>query len=173
MAPWAGPEELRWSPFEDSGFEAGATAVVRTTRGDVLGVVGRVGPRESDRRRLPDGVFAGEVLVDALMEARETGRARFAPFSPYPAIEADVSFSHGSDLTWERIEQFVAGLAPAHLERLEIADRYSGPELGEGRVKTTVRLTFRSPERTLEQEEVNRERERLVAALEGKLGASF
>ncbi|MBC8646652.1 MAG: phenylalanine--tRNA ligase subunit beta [Thermoanaerobaculia bacterium] len=171
VAPWASPEQLRWSAFEDSGFAPGATAVVRTSQGDVLGVVGRVGPSESDRRRLPGAVFAGEVLVEAL--AREAPRTRFAPFSPYPAIEADVSFSHGNDLTWERIEQFVAELGLAHLERLEIADRYSGPELGESRVKTTLRLRFRSPERTLEQEEVNTERDRLVAALERNLGASF
>jgi phenylalanyl-tRNA synthetase beta subunit len=37
-------------------------------------------------------------------------------------------------------------------------------------VKTTLRLTFRSPDRTLEQEEVNRERDRLAEALRQKLG---
>ncbi|MFN2386176.1 MAG: phenylalanine--tRNA ligase subunit beta [Thermoanaerobaculia bacterium] len=171
VSPWAGPEDLRWSAFEDSGFEPGATAMARTRRGEVLGVVGRIGARERDRRRLPDAVFAGEVLVEAL--PGEATRPRFEPFSPYPAIEADVSFSHGADLTWERIERIVDELGLAHMERLEIADRYTGAELGEGRVKTTLRLTFRSPERTLEQEEVNVERDRLAAALESGLGASF
>jgi phenylalanyl-tRNA synthetase beta chain len=171
VAPWTRREDLQWAPFEDSGFEPGAAAVVRTGGGEVLGVVGRIAARERDRRRLPDGVFAGEVLVEAL--PRETPRARFEPFSTYPAIEADMSLSHRSDLTWEGIERIVEELGLAHLERLEIADRYTGPELGEGRVKTTLRLTFRSPERTLEQEEVNRERDRLAAALESGLGASF
>jgi phenylalanyl-tRNA synthetase beta subunit len=35
-------------------------------------------------------------------------------------------------------------------------------------VKTTLRLMFRSPDRTLEQDEVNRERDRLAAALREK-----
>jgi phenylalanyl-tRNA synthetase beta subunit len=39
-------------------------------------------------------------------------------------------------------------------------------------VKTTLRLMFRSPDRTLEQDEVNRERDRLAAALREKFGVT-
>ena len=40
-------------------------------------------------------------------------------------------------------------------------------------MKTTVRLTFRSAERTLEQDEVNVERDRLASALREKFGAAI
>ena len=43
----------------------------------------------------------------------------------------------------------------------------------DGRVKTTLRLTFRASDRTLEQEEVNREVERLAIALREKLGVEI
>jgi phenylalanyl-tRNA synthetase beta subunit len=41
----------------------------------------------------------------------------------------------------------------------------------EGAVKTTIRLVFRSPDRTLEQEGVNRAVERLARDLESRFGA--
>ena len=171
VAPWAAPSELSWSPFADAGFAAGAAALARTPAGAVLGVVGLIAEPERLRRRLSEAVFAGEVLVDAV--PAQTARIRFASFSAYPAIEADVTFAHDGDATWERIEEFVRGLQLVSLERLEIVDRYAGAGLGEGRVKSTLRLTFRSDDRTLEQDEVNRERDRLAAALEREMGASF
>lgn len=171
VSPWAPPETIRWSAFADAGFAAGATALARTGGGEVLGVVGLLGASETESRRLTGDVFAGEVLVASL--PRRESRARFAPYSIYPPVAADISFSHPREADWERIARFVEGLAIANLERLEIVDRYVGSGVPEGRVKTTLRLTFRAADRTLEQDEVNRERDRLAAALEQELGASF
>lgn len=171
ISAWVSPQDLAWEPFADSGFAPGATAIVRGRSGEVVGIVGLVGAAERARRRLSDSVFAGEVRVEAV--PRVSGRVRFAPFSPYPAIEADVSFAHARERTWEAIAAFVKRLELANLERVEIVDRYTGPGIGEGKVKTSLRLTFRSSDRTLEQEEVNRERDRLAAALEREMEASF
>jgi phenylalanyl-tRNA synthetase beta subunit len=52
-------------------------------------------------------------------------------------------------------------------------DRYEGPGVPEGRVKTTIRLLFRSPERTLEQERVNAEVRRVGDELKSRLGVIF
>jgi phenylalanyl-tRNA synthetase beta chain len=171
VSPWAPPETIRWSAFADSGFAAGATALARTGGGEVLGVVGLLDGSETEPRRLTGDVFAGEFLVAAL--PRQDSRALFAPYSTYPPIAADISFSHPREAGWERIARFVEGLAIANLERLEVVDRYAGSGVPEGRVKTTLRLTFRAADRTLEQDEVNRERDRLAAALERELRASF
>ena len=52
-------------------------------------------------------------------------------------------------------------------------DRYEGPGVAAGQVKTTIRLTFRAPDRTLEQEEVNREMRRLAEELASRQGITF
>ena len=112
---------------------------------------------------MTDPLFVGEVRVDALpTQARSV---RFAPYSSYPPIEADLSFSHVRERTWEEIRGFVESRRLRDLDSVRILDRYEGAGVPAGRVKTTVRLTFRSLERTLEQEEVNQEMERLKQAL--------
>ena len=54
-----------------------------------------------------------------------------------------------------------------------VVDRYEGPGVPAGDVKTTIRLVFRSAERTLGQEEVNREVHRLADELKSELGVTF
>ena len=133
------------------------------------GSSGSSGETEREKRRLPDGVSAGEILVDAI--PREARAVRFRPFSLFPPVVADLSISLPAAIAWESVDQFARGLGLANLESLRLFDRYTGPGVSEGQVKTTVRLTFRSAERTLEQEEVNAERDRLAAALRTQFGA--
>ena len=90
-----------------------------------------------------------------------------------PAIEADLSFTHPRDLAWEELSEFVRGRRLANLESFLCLDRYEGPGVEAGSVKTTLRLTFRSAERTLEQEEVNREVRRLADELSSRPGIVF
>ena len=167
---WIAPEALVWKPFAAPGFVKGAAARCDTEGGVLLGVAGLVGKAEREKRRLPDGVSAAEILVDAIPEARAV---RFRSFSHFPPIVADLSFSHPAAVSWESIDGFARGLGLANLESFRLYDRYAGPGVAEGHVKTTVRLTFRSAQRTLEQDEINAERDRLAAALREKFGAAI
>ncbi|HEX9286359.1 MAG TPA: phenylalanine--tRNA ligase subunit beta [Thermoanaerobaculia bacterium] len=163
LEPWADPARLAWKPFRADAFAAGAAACCESAEGRLLGVAGAVSDREREKRRLPEGVCAAEILVDAIPRG---GRpTRYAGYSAFPPIVADLSFAHPRDLGWQRLEAFSRGLDLPNLESLKLLDRYEGPGVAQGEVKTTIRLTFRSPERTLEQAEVNLERDRLAAAL--------
>ena len=97
---------------------------------------------------------------------------RFAPYSDLPAIVADLSFTQPKSLSWDDVSTFVRGLGLAHLESVSCHDRYEGPSVPPGAVKTNLRLTFRSAERTLEQDEVNREVRRLAEALASRPGVA-
>ena len=150
---------------------AGAAALCETAEGRLVGVVGVVSESEREKRRLPERVCAGEILVVAIPEERRP--VRFQPYSAFPPIVADLSFAQPRTLAWEEIDEVARALKLANLESSRLLDRYEGGGVAEGAVKTTVRLTFRSPERTLEQEEVNRERDRLAEALRERFGVTF
>ena len=169
LEPWVPADGLVWKPFVAPAFVPGGAALCETIAGVLLGVVAVVGQSEREKRRLPDGVSAAEILVDAI--PREGRAVRFRSYSLFPPIVADLSFSHPATVAWETIDRFARDLGLANLESLRLFDRYTGPGVSEGEVKTTVRLTFRSPGRTLEQEEVNSERNRLAAALQDEFGA--
>jgi phenylalanyl-tRNA synthetase beta chain len=167
LAPWAAPETLTWAPFESDGFARGAAALARSASGAALAVVGAIAGGEREKRHLAEGVFAGEILLDAIPAGAST--ASFRPYSAFPPVQADLSFAQRRDVPWAKVEKFVRAQGLADLESLRLLDRYEGKGVGEGLVKTTLRLTFRSPERTLEQEEVNAWVQSLAAALKEKL----
>ena len=171
LASWFPAERLRWRPFASEGFTPGACALVETSEGTILAVVGMVSSSEREKRKLDQSVFAGELKVEAIPSA--AAGARFAAYSSYPPIQADLSFAQPRETSWEEVERFVRSAGLADLESVRVWDRYEGEGVPPGRVKTTIRLAFRSPERTLSQEEVNREVARLRSRLESGLGVSF
>ncbi len=164
---WIAAGELQWEPFEGAAFARGAAALIRAQGADAVGVVGLVSRQELERRKLSEPVFVCEIRVEALDRGRPP--VRFAPYSPYPPIEADLSFTLPVETTWREIEACVRRPEPANLDAIRVVDRYEGAAVGPGCVKSTIRLTFRSSERTLAQEEINREvaavRERLRTGL--------
>jgi phenylalanyl-tRNA synthetase beta chain len=170
LSSWLDPAELVWTPFSCEAFASGACALVTSGSGETLGIVGLVSSAEREKRKLDENVFAGELRVETIPAAPA---ARFEPFSSFPPVAADLSFAHDKTTSWSVIREAVRAAKPADLESVRVVDRYEGPGIPEGRVKTTIRLLFRSPERTLEQEKVNGEVRRVGDELKSRLGAIF
>jgi phenylalanyl-tRNA synthetase beta chain len=171
LAPWTPASELLWKPVRVHAFTADASATVWTRSGRLLGIAGLVSEPERGRRDLGSPVFAGELLVGAIPS--EARAFRFAEYSALPAITADLSFAQPKAMAWDDLAEFVRGLGLEDLESLDCFDRYEGPGVAPGNVKTTIRLTFRSAARTLEQEEVNRQVRRLAEGLASRPGVTF
>ena len=57
------------------------------------------------------------------------------------------------------------------LSRAEVFDVYRGAQVGEGSASLALRLEFRAADRTLTDEEADKRREKIVAALAERLGA--
>jgi phenylalanyl-tRNA synthetase beta chain len=171
LAPWLPGSALRWKPVSVQGLTAGAAATVETRAGRLLGLVGTVSIGERQSRDLTVPAFAGELLVARIPSERRL--LAYRDFSTLPSVTSDVSFSHPKELAWESIETLVRDARLKNLESLSCHDRYEGAGVEAGQVKTTIRLRFRSPERTLSQEEVNREVQRLAEALGSREGITL
>jgi len=170
LSPWIEPSALLWKPVAVEAFTPGATTAFEGPSG-LLGIAGLIGGGERRKRDLPVPVFAGEIVVDAIPAG---GRAfAFEEYSSLPAITADLSFAQPRELAWADVERLVRQSGLEHLESLRCLDRYEGPGVDAGKIKTTIRMTFRSPERTLAQEEVNQQVRRLAAELASRPGIAL
>ena len=157
-----GPGTLTWKPFSCGAFTPGAAALVAAMNGKTLAVVGLASRAEREKRKTAEEIFVGEIVVEAIPTARAV---RFEAYSVFPPIDADLTFAHARTRPWGEIEAFVRCRGLAHLEAVRVVDRYEGPAtFPKDQVKTTIRLRFRSAERTLEQEAVNREVRRSVTS---------
>jgi phenylalanyl-tRNA synthetase beta chain len=90
----------------------------------------------------------------------------------YPPLKQDLAFAVPDEvLATDLVE--AARAAVAELRSMEPFDVYRGEQVGEGRKSIAFRVEFRSPERTLTDEEAAGLREKIVAALRERFGAEL
>jgi phenylalanyl-tRNA synthetase beta chain len=103
------------------------------------------------------GVFA--ILPEKLPAG--SGRRRHRDVSPFPPVLRDLALVVDAAAPAEQARRAVASVARAavgkafDLEEVGVFDVYTGPNLPPGRKGLTFSLVFRSPERTLTDDEVN------------------
>ena len=91
----------------------------------------------------------------------------------YPSIVRDLSFFVDERLPAASLRGTIHAHAPATLVHVREFDRYTGKGVPDGQVSLSVRLAFRSPDRTLTDADVQRAVEEIVAALSARHGATL
>lgn len=167
-----GVDELDVEPADVSFLVRGRAAAARS--GDVaLGVIGQLQPAIAEGRGLPAGeeIYVTEIDVDALSRCAPARELRAVSLPRYPSIVRDVSVLVDEALPAAAVRGTIRSAAPAFLHSIVEFDRYQGKGISEGRTSLSLRLTFRSPERTLTDDEVEAGMNTIVAALEREHGA--
>ncbi len=136
-----------------------------------LGELGQLTPLVARRHDLRDPVFLAEFDLDALLKRRQAGRS-FKPLPQFPGSRRDVAMFVAEDVTHADVLAAVKRARAEHLERVELFDVFRGRNVPEGQKSMAYAFTYRSPERTLKDAEVNAAHERVVAALRDRLHAT-
>jgi phenylalanyl-tRNA synthetase beta chain len=110
-------------------------------------------------------IFGAEIDVDAVTAARGREPLTFVPLPRHPSIARDISIIVDDTLPAAAVRGTIRSVAPDTLVSLREFDRYQGKGVPEGRVSLSLRLTFRAPERTLTDSEVEGAMKQILAAL--------
>jgi len=137
--------------------------------GETVGWFGQLHPREAAARKLKEPVLVGEIYLDRLYKlplrkpiARELSR--------YQPVRRDFSLILNSTVTWERIDQAVAGLHIPELVDWRVGEVFRDARLGAGEYSLLMRATFQAQDRTLREEELRNFHAQVVDAV-GAVGA--
>jgi phenylalanyl-tRNA synthetase beta chain len=160
-------------PYFVEGRAAAVSFEVRANISRRFGLIGQIAPRILEARGFPGGdeVWAFELDLDALAMVKSADEMRAESLPRFPSIVRDLSILVDSALPAAAVRGTIRSSAPATLARIVEFDLYRGKGVPEGRVSLSLRLTFRSPERTLTDAEVDEAMEQIVAALGQTHGA--
>ena len=138
-----------------------------------IGVIGQVAPSILEARGFPSGeeLWAFELDVDALAAQASGADLRAESLPRFPSVVRDLSVLVDSTLPAAAVRGTIRSTAPAVLAHVIEFDCYRGKGVPDGRVSLSLRLTFRSPERTLTDAEVDEAMTRIVDALASAHGA--
>lgn len=164
-----GLTHVGWVPGGGPWLKEGAGAVLATAAGENVGLAGVVSRQVAERWDLKREVAVAEIVIDG---AGEPALPHFEALPRYPAVVMDMTVEHGENISFAVLEESVRGLAGDRVESVRYVTRFVIPD-GSGRVRTTQRLVYRHPERSLTQDEVNAEHMKLREGLAERLGVSF
>lgn len=141
--------------------------------GQALGVLGQLLPTVAEARGLPAGeeLYLAELDLERLAAAGHGDDIRAESLPRFPSIVRDLSILVDEALPAATVRGTIRAAAPPTLVSAVEFDRYQGKGIPEGRVSLSLRLTFRSPERTLTDDEAQAAMDQIVAALERTHGA--
>jgi phenylalanyl-tRNA synthetase beta chain len=135
-----------------------------------LGEMGQLLPSLARQCDLRDAVLLAEFNLDLLLARRATGKS-FKPLPAFPAIRRDVAMIIGGDVTHEAVLAAVKQVKAANLESVELFDVFRGKNVPAGQKSVAYAFTYRHPERTLTDAEVNSAHERVTSELKRVLNA--
>jgi phenylalanyl-tRNA synthetase beta chain len=135
-----------------------------------LGELGQLLPALARAYDLRDPVFLAELDLDLLL-ARRAAVKSFKPLPQFPAVRRDVALLVPETVTHEAVLAVIRQTKAPHLESVELFDVFRGGNVPEGHKSLAYALTYRSPERTLTDAEVNAAHATVVEALKTRLQA--
>ena len=139
--------------------------------GAQAGWLGELHPLVSRAWDLP-GAVAFELDLAPLAMASGIGAETYEDVTTHPAVLQDLAVTVADDVSAERVRDAIRAGGGSLLERAEIFDLYRGSQLEPGTKSLALRLEFRAPDRTLTDDEVAAQRERIKDAL-AEIGGSI
>ena len=146
-------------------------SVLVSVDGHLLGRVGRVRPDIADYYLAKKDVWLAELDLDRIRPLADTARVRFTPLPVFPPVRRDITLAVPYDLPAEAIADAIRDMKIGTLEDVRLIDLYL-PENDPAR-RLTFRLTFRHAARTLEDAEVDKQRETVATRLPALLPVSL
>ncbi len=160
----SGPyHEPCWANAAGLSVEAGGKRLAR---------LGQAAPRLAAATGLERPAWAAVLDFSTIAELVPQ-RRRFQPLPKYPAVKRDLAILVNREVSQGEVEETIRRGGGRLLVSVRLFDVFEGEQLGSGKKSLAYALEFRSPERTLQDREVDDAVQGLVRALSSAVGATL
>ena len=137
----------------------------------VIGYAGQIRPEVMARFDLEDTTaYLFELDINALLGRMPEG-ITFEPLAKFPAVFRDISLVVKKQVESIRIQEIVKREGGDLVESVRLYDLYEGGKMDAAEKAITLRVCYRSRQRTLEGKEVNRLHEAIIERIRQETGA--
>ena len=153
---------------EVSHLRPGQTAAILID-GGVIGYLGRLNEPISAGYKFRSPVFVAEIDIDAVLNRNLTNVA-YRSLPRFPSVVRDVSFLVTRDISFDDVRSAVIDQGSELCRNIGFVDVFEGKGVEVGKRSLTVRLEYRSDERTLVEDEVANAHAQILKVLDETLG---
>ncbi|GKX66096.1 phenylalanine--tRNA ligase subunit beta [Inconstantimicrobium mannanitabidum] len=157
--------------MENPMYHPGKTAELYSGKTKVA-VIGEVHPTVCDNYGVGTDCYIAQVDLDALYENINTKKS-YTPLPKFPAVTRDIALLVDDDILVQEIEETIRKTGGHLVEKTTLFDVYKGKQIPEGKKSIAYAIIYRDPSKTLKDEEINKVHDKILRALEFKLGAQL
>ncbi len=162
-------QALNFQPKDVSHLRRGQSAEI-SLNGKAVGTIGRLNDEIAAAYKFRQPVFVVEVDLQTMLDAKAQ-TILYRPLPVYPSIVRDVSLLIKRNISFAKIKETIAEQKFELLRNIEFIDVYEGKGVADDERSITIRLEYRSDERTLLEEEIETIHTQILQVLETNLGA--
>lgn len=161
---WMGLSPLAFAPASVSHLRAGQSALIKLSDGTEIGSMGRLAESVAANYKFRNPVYVLELDLESALN----GPARVVQYSSlprYPSVVRDISLLLDRSVALDEIVNAVKEQHVADFRGVKLVGTFEGGNIPSSKRSVTLRLEYRSDERTLRDEEVEERHARLTSAL--------
>jgi phenylalanyl-tRNA synthetase beta chain len=161
---WMNLSPLVFAQSSARHLRAGQTASIRLENDNDIGTIGRLAEDLVTSYKFRQPVYVLELDLDALIN----GPAKLIQYSPlprYPSVTRDISLLLDREVALEEILAAVNNQSVPDCRSVKLVGTFEGGNIPSSKRSITLRLEYRSDERTLRDEEVEERHSLLTSSL--------
>jgi phenylalanyl-tRNA synthetase beta chain len=159
--------QFHFAPVAHAALHPGQSAEIMTMDA-VVGWMGMLHPEIEERLGFGQPVYVFELDAGLLLQR---ALPKYTPVSKFPAIRRDLALLVGQDVLAVALSHAIKKAAEPQLLSYYLFDVYSGKGIPDGQKSIALSLIFQDISRTLEDAEINRMVDAIVASLRDEAGA--
>jgi phenylalanyl-tRNA synthetase beta chain len=161
---WMGLTPLSFRQASAPHLRAGQSARIALSDGTEIGSIGRLAESVAANYKFRNPVYVMELDLDALL----SGPARvvqYASLPRYPSVVRDISLLLNRNIALDEVLRAVNQKRVADFRGARLVGTFEGGNIASSKRSVTLRLEYRSDERTLRDEEVEERHAQLTSSL--------
>lgn len=161
-------EKLSYNPEVGKEFLHPGRQAAIEYKGKVLGYLGEVHPQVRDNYDIGERTYIAVLDMPEIIPYTTFDR-KYSGIAKYPSVTRDISMVVPKSVLVGQIEDIIEKKGGKILESYSLFDIYEGNQIKDGFKSVAYSITFRAPDRTLEDKDVTDAMNKILKAL-GEMG---
>jgi phenylalanyl-tRNA synthetase beta chain len=167
---WMNVSPLVFANTSAKHLRAGRAAVIKRADGVEIGTIGRLAEVVASAYKFRQPVYVMELDLGSLLSGPER-QIQYSPLPRYPSVVRDISLLLSRTVSLDELLSVVRNESVADCRNVTLVGTFAGANIPPDKRSVTLRLEYRSDERTLRDEEVEERHLQLTSSLLQTFGA--
>ena len=161
---WMGLNPLVFFPAAVTNLREGQSARIKLSDGKEIGTIGRLAESVATNYKFRHPVYVMELDLESLLNG-PVRIVQYGPLPRYPSVVRDISLLLNRSIALDDLLNAVKDTRVADFRGVKLVGIFEGGSIPSSKRSVTLRLEYRSDERTLRDEEVEERHAQLTSAL--------